>query len=119
MQKSILTATEAERLVTKVGPSLGCDFTYGAVFPEGRSDVCAVRRLAEDGSDYGFDTLYLVWKDKEDKVHYREIANSRGSKDYVNIDAVTAEGDSITIEYGSGGSFSGKAWKDRKVLRLE
>jgi hypothetical protein len=119
MTAQVLTAQEAEALVTRIGPSLGYDMTYAAQFPQGRSDVCVVRRLAENGSSFGYDTIYLVWKDKDGMVRHREIINSRASKDYINIDAVQVEGDAIAVEYGSGGSYSGSPWKDRKVVRLE
>ena len=44
------------------------------------------------------------------RYRHREIANSRHTKDYINIDSVTADGDRITVEYGSGGSYSGTPW---------
>lgn len=123
MTNVILTAKEAEDLVTKIGPSLSypgslCDFTYGARFPKGRQDVCAVRRMAENGRDYGFDTLYLVWKDSRGKLQHREIVNSQSTKDYVDIDAIEADGNIVTVKYSSGGSYSGKAWEDSKTIRL-
>ena len=111
------TSKEAESLITRVGPSLGCgDHTYGARFPKGRQDVCAVRRMAENGSSYGYDTLYLVWKSASGRLQHCEIVNSRSTKDYVDIDAITAEGDIITVSYSSGGSYSGNAWKGTKTI---
>ena len=118
MKKMVLLAEEAENLVTKIGPSLGYDHTYNAVFPKTRNDVCAVKRLAENGHSYGFDTIYLVWKDKNGQIRHKEIVNSRASKDYIHIDAVEADGDNITVKFGSGGSYSGSPWKDRKQIAL-
>ncbi len=95
-------------LINRAGPHIDAryDYTYGPIFPDGRTDVCAVRRLAENGSSYGYDTLYLVWE-KDGALRYCEIANTRLSKDYLHIEKVTAEGSVITVEYGGGGSFSG------------
>jgi hypothetical protein len=116
----VLTSDEAREFVTRLGPSLGCgDYTYGPVFPEGRSDVCVVRHMAENGNDYGFDTLSLVWKDEAGTIRYRAFANTRDTKDYLNISEVSAEGDVVTVKYGSGGSFSGKAWETTQTLKLE
>jgi hypothetical protein len=109
-----LTVNEIRSLVDKIGPSLGYDMTYKPVFPEGRKDVAVVKRLAENGSTYGFDTIYLVWKDKDGKIHHREIANSRETKDYIHIESVTVNGNEVTVKFGSGGSYSGTAWKDSR-----
>ena len=38
--------------------------------------AAAVRRMAENGTNYGFDTIYLVWKDAEGKLKYRELAKA-------------------------------------------
>lgn len=114
-----LIATEAKKLISSVGPSLGCgDFTDEPIFPDGRNDVAAVRRMAEDGHSYGYDTIYLVWKDEEGKIHHREIKNSRATKDYIHIRSVTADGDEISVNFGSGGSYSGSPWKDTKKISV-
>lgn len=108
-----LTAQEAKSLVSRIGPHLGYDYTYDPVFPEGRSDVCAVRHMAENGSTYGFDTIYLVWKEPNGTIHYKEIANSRATKDYIHIGSVVVNGDgSVSVKFGSGGSYSGVPWSN-------
>ncbi|MGH7175470.1 MAG: hypothetical protein ACREGR_03885 [Minisyncoccia bacterium] len=108
-----LTTKEAEDLITRVGPSLGCgDHTYGPQFPEERDDVCAVRRMAENGTNYGYDTIYLVWKDKDGRLQYRELANSSSTKDYLYIEGIKAEGERITVKLSNGGAwYSGNPWE--------
>ena len=114
-----LKSEEAKVLVSRIGPSLGCgDYTYAPSFPVDRDDVCAVRRMAEDGSDYGFDTIYLVWKDKDGKLRHKELANSRGTKDYIHIREVTVEDNVVTVKYGSGGVYSGSHWDDESVTKV-
>jgi len=115
-----LTAKEAEALIDRVGPSLGCgDCTYGAVFPEGRTDVCAVRRMAENGRDYGFDTIYLVWKEPDGSVKHKEIKNSRSTKDYIHIDSVVVNEDGgVSVKFGSGGSYSGVPWSESTKVAI-
>lgn len=111
-----LEVEEIERLVESIGPWLGCDFTYPAVYPKNRDDIAAVRRLAENGSDYGFDTIYLVHKDNEGKIHHEELINSRSTKDYIHVDEVIAEELNnkieVVVKVGSGGSYSGTPWKE-------
>lgn len=116
-----LTIEEAKSLIGRIGPSLGCgDYTYDPIFPEGRTDVCAVRRMAEDGHSYGFDTIYLVWKESDGKVKYKEIKNSRETKDYIHINSVRVEDDgSVTVKFGSGGSFSGTPWDEETRVQFQ
>lgn len=115
-----LTAREAKALIDRVGPSLGCgDFTYEPVFAEGRTDICAVRRMAENGRDYGFDTIYLVWKEPDGSVKYKEIKNSRSTKDYIHIDAVVVRKDgSVSVKFRSGGSYSGVPWSESMKVAI-
>jgi len=114
-----LTAKETKALIDRVGPSLGCDFTYEPVFPKGRKDICAVRRLAENGSTYGFDTIYLVWKEPDGTVKHKEIENSRDTKDYISIDSVVVNKDgSVSVKFGSGGSYSGVPWSESMKVAI-
>jgi hypothetical protein len=112
----MLLAKEAKRLIDQVGPSLGYDYTESPIFPKDRQDICAVRRVAEDGSNYGFDTIYLVWRGKDGKIRYRELINSRLSKDYIHIRDVKEKNGYIIVTVESGGSYSGSSWK--KTFRI-
>lgn len=109
----VLTEAEVRQLADRLGPHIDAryDHTYGPVFPEGRSDVCAVKRLAEDGSSYGFDTLYLVSKRADGSIAHQKIADSRASKDYLHIDSIIVQDQSVTVKYSTGGSFGGKPWQ--------
>lgn len=115
-----LTAREVRTLIDQVGPSLGCgDFTHGPVFPEGKMDVCAVSRTAENGRDYGFDTIYLVWREPDGSVKHKEIKNSRSTKDYISIDSVVVKKDgSVSVKFGSGGSYSGVPWSESMKVAI-
>lgn len=99
-------------LINRIGPHIDrrYDLTYPPVFPEGRSDICVVVRTAENGSSDGYDTLYLVWE-QAGTLTYRALHNTRATKDYLNVHRVSVEAGSIVVAYGSGGSFSGKAWE--------
>lgn len=122
MSISEITPEEAKDLIDRIGPSLGSkygDFTYNPVFPEGRRDVCAVRRSAENGSNYGFDTIYLVWKESDGSIKHKEIKNSRSTKDYIHIESVEVgkEG-GISVKFGSGGSYSGIPWSESTKIAI-
>jgi len=117
----VLDPEEVKQLIDRFGASIDSryDYTYGPQFPEGRKDVCAVNRMVEDGHSYGYNVIYIVWVDKDGGVHYEEIANTRATKDYMHIDSVEAEGDDVTVRFGSGGSFSGNPWKDYQPRNLK
>lgn len=113
----MLTAEEAKRLVDRIGPSLGYDLTYEPMFPPGRQDIAVVDRLVENGSSYGFDIVYAVWKKPDGELAYRKLIDTQSSKDYIRIDEVLVENGRIIVKVSSGGSYSGKPWK--KVLTLD
>jgi len=111
-----LNAQEVKQLIDRVGAQIDLryDYTYAPEFPDGRKDVCAVNRMAENGSSYGFNVIYLVWLDKDGRMRYKEIANTRATKDYMHIESIAVQGDMVTVSFGSGGSFSGNPWKDSR-----
>jgi len=123
--KNEIQEPTAKSLVDMIGPSLGCDFTYEPVYPKSRRDVCAVRRLAENGSTYGYDTIYLIWRPKDkDELKFEALLNSKCSKDYIHIDEVVEDERNILIKVYSGGSYSGSSWnetyrRDKRELSLE
>jgi len=82
-----LTAGEAMTLIDRVGHSKGDDFTANPVFPEGRMDVCVVRRLTE-GWGCSFETIYLVWKRLDGSVGHEELASGRPTNDYITVESV-------------------------------
>ena len=110
MKDRSVTPEAAYRLIKSIGPRLGYDYTRQPVFPEGRDDVCAVSHMTENGSTYGYDTVYLVFRDKSGELRHIEIFDTRDTKDYCHIRSVTADGNHITVDFGSGGSFSGDPW---------
>lgn len=108
-----LNAKDVRQLIDRVGAhiDLRYDYTYDPYFPEDRKDVCAVNRMVENGSTYGYNVIYLVWIDRDDSVQYREIADTRTTKDYMHIDSVAMQDDVVSVSFGSGGSFSGNPWE--------
>jgi len=109
-----LIESEVEALIDRVGPSLGSDHTYPPIFPKGRRDVCVVHRLVEGGGN-GFDVIYLVWREPDGSLNYKEIANSRGRGDYLVIKSVEAQEDgSISVELRS--TSSNISWSESILL---
>lgn len=107
-----IKSQDARDLIDRVGPSLGYDHTYDPTFPEGRKDVCVVSRLVENGRDYGYDVVYLVWADENGKLFHKRLADTRVSKDYIQIGSFTVDDqNNVVVELSSGGSFSGNPWK--------
>lgn len=106
-----------QQLIERVATHLGCDYAGGVVFPEERKDVAAVKYSSENGSDYGFDTIFLVWE-SQGKMQYREIADSRNTKDYLHIHGVTVKGEMVTVVVSTGGGFSGRPWEKKIKVRI-
>jgi hypothetical protein len=106
-----LTPGEAESLVKRVASKLGYDYYGGSTFPKDRKDVCAAKYTSENGSTYGYDTIYLVWKDAKGEIQHSALINSRDTKDYIHIEEVVAEDNKVTVKVKSGGSYSGKPWE--------
>jgi hypothetical protein len=97
-----ISIAEAKGLVNSLGPHLGFENTYDPVFAEGRKDICAVRRLAENGN-YGYDTVYLLWKGKDGELQHEKIDDSKNSQKYVFIDELVEENGNIIIKVRNTG----------------
>ena len=113
-----LTVLEAIDFIDCICCHLGHDFFDDPVFPDGHRDMCVVRYLTDNG-DYGFDTIYLVWKKMDgihykevidyfiwkepDGIHYKKIVSSRLTKNLdLHIDSVEINEDgSISVKYSS------------------
>lgn len=113
-----ITPEEAHGYIKGIGPSLGYDFTYSPQFPKGRQDVCLVTHAAENGTSYGYDTLYLVWKDEDGRLRNRELANTKCSKDYISSSSIEVDGDTVTVKFGSAGAYSGSPWQKSCTSKL-
>lgn len=112
---------DVKRLIDQVGPHIDAryDHTYAPDFPIGRGDVCAVNRMVENGNDYGYNVLYLVWE-AGGQLQYRKITDTSATKDYLAVDSIREEKGDVVVEYGSGGSFSGEAWsREFRVKKSE
>ncbi len=119
MDERILAEEEVESLIKRIAPKLGYDYYGGATFPKGRRDVCAAKYTTENGSTYGYDTIYLVWKEPSGTIKYEEIKNSRATKDYIHIDSVEVKKDGgVSVKFGSGGSYSGVPWSESMKVAI-
>jgi hypothetical protein len=92
---------EAREYIDAIAPSLGCDCTYDVICPEGRRDIGAIRRLVENGSSYGYDIIYLVWRKKDGKIAAKELINSENTREYLDIKKVSENNESIDVKISS------------------
>ncbi len=105
-QSNILTSKEAKSLVESIASRLGYDHCYDPVFPKDIKNICVVKFMTENGNDYGFDTIYLVWKEPNGFVRHKEICNSRSNKDYIYVKSVEAQKDKLFVNLGKAGCYS-------------
>ncbi|MEM3405809.1 MAG: hypothetical protein QW117_02440 [Candidatus Pacearchaeota archaeon] len=92
---------QARNLVISVGSRLGCDYLSGEKRIPGK-DIAAIVWSAENGRDYGHDTVYLVWR-KNGKVNYKRVTDSSFDKSYLHIRDLRDDGDEIVIDLGKKG----------------
>jgi len=86
--------------VDRIGPHIGgptCDYTDGVHFPDGVTNVCAVRRFAENGRDYGYDTIYVLWLKHNGELGCREVTNTKPTKGYVSIVTIKISGADVEL----------------------
>jgi len=110
-----LLPEDARKYVDSIAPSLGCDYTDQPVYPPTRKDIAAVRRSVENGSSYGYDIIYLVWR-VGNEIRAKRLIDSVPTKDYIHIRSLTETKNGIKVEVGSGGNYSGKPWD--KVIEV-
>jgi len=87
---------QAKNLVKSIGPKLGYDYLKDNKQLSGEN-VAVLVWGTENGSTYGYDTVYLVWKDKNGKLNHREITDSRCSKAYLSAD-IKGKGKDIIVD---------------------
>lgn len=91
-------AEQAENYVKRMAPTLGYDFTESPTLLESRGDVAAVKHTAENGSTYGFDVIYLVWKDKDGNLNHDELVNSKFTKDYLFVNSIGEKDGRVVVD---------------------
>lgn len=89
---------QVENLITRIAPGLGCgDYLKETKKLQGR-DIAASIFSSEDGSTYGFDTLYLVYRDMLGKLKCRELKDTRDTKNSLSIESMVEEVEDIVIK---------------------
>ncbi len=86
---------QAENLVKRIGRKLGYDYLRGKEQLKGKN-IAALVWGTENGSDYGYDTVYLVWK-KKGEINYKTITDSRMTKDYLRVDSIKEDQEKIIV----------------------
>ena len=96
---------EAKSLVDILGPHINptCDFTHYPEYPATRKDICAIKRVAENGHSYGYDTIYFLWQTQEGKIKHKELTNTSSTKANLFIKEIieTDEHVLVKIRYSS------------------
>ncbi|MBT5022895.1 hypothetical protein HOK51_01225 [Candidatus Woesearchaeota archaeon] len=107
---------EAKEHIQNIAPTLK-EYNYvKSIKRFGTRNVAAAVYETENGINYGFDTVYVVWKDSQGKIHHKELANSRDTKDYIHLNDIIEQNGKFSIKVGSGGSYSGKNWDQEYIV---
>ncbi len=113
LEKRTLSESEA---LGSLPFSLGSDLKYKPVFPSTREDVCAVRRIQGDGSTYGSDLTYLIWKDKGYKIHHRVLTSCSRCDYFLDVKEVLEDKDEIVVKVGADWVHCGQPFE--RVLHI-
>lgn len=85
----IITREAAKSLAKRIDSLwLACDWVHEPVFPAGRKDVCAITKTTENGTDYGYDTVYVLWL-QNGELKNTKIERSREYRYVVGVSITT------------------------------
>lgn len=85
---------QARNLVEKIGSKNGIIRNAKQLNKE---DLAVIVWASDRVGDYRYDTAYLVWKNKNE-LKGREIADSKGTKEYIHINDIIENGEDIFIK---------------------
>tara|TARA_Y100000310_G_C20510338_1_gene728509 strand:+ start:216 stop:980 length:765 start_codon:yes stop_codon:yes gene_type:complete len=86
---------QAQNYIKRVAPKLGYDWLSQTKLLEGQN-IAAIAYDTENGSTYGFTTIYLVWEDQNDLRHL-EVTNSRATKEDLGIREIREDDEIILV----------------------
>lgn len=97
-----LKTTVQKELYTDVlnkAVKLGCDYTNLPEQIAGRDDLAFMIYSSENGSSFGFDTLYLGYKDKNREIKSKAVLRERW---YIRVNKVDVRDNQIYFRYRVG-----------------
>ncbi len=99
MLKSLKTTVQQELYADVLDHraiKLRCDYTSKPKNIEGNNDLAYMIYSSENGSSFGFDTLYIAYKNKGGEIKSKDIVRTRW---YMHIDEIKIEDNCIKIKY--------------------
>ncbi len=79
---------------------LGFDYTSEPKRIDNRKDLVYMIYSSENGSSFGFDVLYIGYKDSSGKTKTKPVLKEKG---YIHIDKISAKDNTLTINYRCDG----------------
>ena len=92
---------QAQNLIKKVGEKLGYDYMTGSTKLKGE-DIAVLIWATENGSTYGYETVYLVWKNKDGKLKHKTITSN---SNYLTIKSFAIENNYVFIDIKNAGEY--------------
>jgi hypothetical protein len=97
----------ARNVVERQAPRLGYDYLSSFVVVSGK-EIAVAKFSSENGRDYGYDTLYVVWRDRAGEVQSRVV--ERGpAHEYLQLGEVEATVDGVAISFWVGARLEQRA----------
>lgn len=109
MQEQTLTEEEVKSLFNIIELNDESIFISNTVFLENHPSVAIVGRVTQRKLSL-FETVFLIWKSSDGRLHRRKVADSREEKEYINIRRVWIEENTLHINLATWGVYL-EAWE--------
>ena len=82
----------------KFGPRISkYDYLYDLKYPSGREDICVATWACSNGHNFGYDTVFLIWKNEKGIMCHQAYASSNNTQDYLPLGGIAIYGQEIRI----------------------
>lgn len=95
---------QAKNMVERCASRLGYDYISALQVVPGREAV-VIKFSTENGSDYGYDTVFVVWRDSTGRMQQRAVVRGPAGE-YLQLGEVCEQPQGIEIAYSVGSAQS-------------
>ncbi len=114
MAMPVLTREEAKEIIERMSQKKGFFQFDTPIFVKGRTDICALIRHEENGTD----SLFLIWKDWEKQLRVLRIGSYQTKKGFLEIKEIIKTRTQVVIEVYHKNHRFGSFWIPLRILNL-